>query len=193
MMRTLLLVFALPFAAAPQGVIDRVAVVVGNQVITETEVLTALRLTQFFNGQPLDLSAAARKEAAEHLVDQQLIRSEMQVGGYQVPAESEADALLRQFRQQHHPNEAAYRAMLQKYGLTEADIKQRLLWQVAALRFTEQRFRQVNPPQSAQSANRSVGGTPPAASQADEEDEMDAWLKQARSGTRISFKKEAFQ
>ena len=26
-----------------------------------------------------------------------------------------------------------------------------------------------------------------------EEDEMDAWLKQARGGTRIQFKKEAFQ
>jgi hypothetical protein len=67
-----------------------------------------------------------------------------------------------------------------------------LLWQVAALRFTEQRFRMANPQQPAQTADRLVDRTLPASSKADE-DEMDAWLKQARSATRVQFKKGAFQ
>jgi len=193
-MRVALLILTLQIAAAAQGVIDRVAVVVGNQVITDTEVRTELRLTQFFNGQPVDLSAVARRQAAERLVDQHLIKGEMQTGGYQVPSGSEADTLLRQFRQQNYPSDAAYHAVLQKYGLTEEDVKRHLLWQVAALRFAEQRFRMASPPPPpAQSADRLVDRTQPASSKEEEQDEMDAWLKQARSGTRIQFKKEAFQ
>ena len=38
-MRRFLLAITFAFAAAAQGVIDRVAVVVGNEVITESEVL----------------------------------------------------------------------------------------------------------------------------------------------------------
>jgi hypothetical protein len=192
-MRVALLIFTLQIAAAAQGVIDRVAVVVGNQVITDTEVRTELRLTQFFNGQPVDLSAAARRQAAERLVDQHLIKGEMQIGGYKAPSGSEADTLLRQFRQQNYPSDAAYHAVLQKYGLTEEDVKRHLLWQVAALRFAEQRFRMASPPQPVQSADRLVDRSQPAAAREEEEDEMDAWLKQARSGTRIQFKKDAFQ
>jgi len=192
-MRAALLIFTMLTGAGAQGVIDRVAVVVGNQVITDTEVRTEVRLTQFLNGQPMDLSAAARRQAAERLVDQQLIRGEMEIGGYQAPAGSEADTLLRQFRQQNYPSDVAFRAVLEKYGLTEESVKRHLIWQVAALRFAEQRFRITNPPQTAESADRLVDRTLPASSKAEEEDEMDAWLKQARSGIRIQFKKEAFQ
>jgi hypothetical protein len=193
MIRIATVLLMLHSAAAAQGVIDRVAVVVGNQVITDTEVRTALRLTQFLNGQPLDLSVKARREAAEHLVDQQLIRSEMEVAGYQAPAQSEADALLRQFRQRDHPNDAAFHALLDKYGITEEAVKQHLLWQAAALRFADQRFRMASRLQPSQSADRLVDRPQSSSSQAEEEDEMDVWLKQARSGTRILFKKEAFQ
>jgi hypothetical protein len=182
----------LQLASGAQGVIDQIAVVVGKQVITDSEVRTEVRLTQLFNAQPLDLSAAARRQAAERLVDQQLIRQEMQLGGHQLPPEGEADDLLRQFRQRNFPNDAAFHALLERYGLTEDAVKRHLLWQVAALRFTEQRFRMANPQQPAQTADRLVDRTLPASSKADE-DEMDAWLKQARSATRVQFKKGAFQ
>ena len=110
-MRQALLAITFSLAAAAQtGVVDRVAVVVGNQVITESEVLLEVRLTAFLNAQPLDLSAAQRKAAAERLVDQQLIRNEMQVGGYTVPADSEGDAALRSFRQENYQSVPAFRA-----------------------------------------------------------------------------------
>ena len=44
-MRHVLLVLAFSFAATAQNVIDRVAVVVGNEVITESEVILEARLT----------------------------------------------------------------------------------------------------------------------------------------------------
>jgi hypothetical protein len=69
-------------------------------------------------------------------------------------------------------------------------VKHHLLWQAAALGFADQRFHMAVPAPSGQSADRSST----AATSTDEvEDQMDVWLKHARSGTRIQFKKGAFQ
>ena len=189
-MRSFLLAFLLTFPAGAQNVIDRVAVVIGTQAITQSEVVREARLTAFLNQQPPDLNAAARRAAAERLVDQQLIRNEMQIGGYAMPGEAEGDAVLRKFRQDNFSSIPAFRAALEKYELTEDEVKRHLLWQAAALRFTDQRFHlaPASPPtQSADRLSSTAASTDPA------EDPMDSWLKQARAGTRIQFKKEAFQ
>jgi hypothetical protein len=193
-MRTLVLMLVL--ASAPAAVLDRVAMVVGNQVFTESEVQDEVRLTQFLNQQPLDLGPEQRRAAAERLVDQQLIRNEMQLGGYPQPSQSEADAMLRNFRQEHYRSIAQFRAALEKYGITEEQLKQHLLWQLAAVRFTDARFRPVAAPTlaapSIQTADRlRAGADAPAGNSVDQQ--MEAWLKTARSQTRIDFKKEAFQ
>jgi hypothetical protein len=175
--------------AASAAVIDRVAVVVGNAVITETEVLREVRLTEFMNGQPLDLGPAARKAAAERLVDQQLIRNEMTNGAYPMPDEADADRMLRNFRQQHYPGTARFNAALEKYGITADDLRQHLLWELAALRFTDARF-QPNAPAAAQSADRMKAG---AAENSGVDQQLDAWLKEQRTNTRVQFKTGAFQ
>ena len=54
---------------ASAAVVDRVAIVVGTKAITETELIEEVRLTQFLNGQPLDLGVAARRAAGDRLVD----------------------------------------------------------------------------------------------------------------------------
>jgi hypothetical protein len=189
----LLLLSALPASAA---IVDRVAVVVGKTVITETEVEQEVRLTEFLNQQPLDLSADARRAAAERLVDQQLIRNEMRVGAYPQPPASEADDLLRRYIQENYPSNPQFHAALQKYGITEEQLKRHLLWQQAALQFTEIRFRpeiQAPPqPKTVQSANRlRAGADAPAGNSVDQQ--MDAWLKEVRGNTKVQFKKEAFQ
>jgi hypothetical protein len=171
------------------GVIDRVAIVIGKTVITESELIDDLRLTEFINGQPLDLGPLARRDAAEHLVDQELIRREMQDGGFTPPTAAQEDELLRKFRQEHYASSAAYRAALQKYGVTEEQLKQRLLWQLTAIQFTDLRFRPMQPASSSQSADR----TAPGSGSGSVDQQMEAWLKQARSNTKIDLKPEAFQ
>jgi hypothetical protein len=194
-MRTLFLTVALVSAHA--AVLDRIAMVVGNQVFTESEVQDEVRLTQFLNQQPLDLGPEQRRAAAERLVDQQLIRNEMQIGGYAQPSPSEAEAMLRNFRQEHYRSIAQFRAALEKYGIAEEQLKQHLLWQLAAVRFTDVRFRPVVPaPTSPASAIHSAdrlraGADAPAGDSVDQQ--METWLKTARTQIRIDFKKEAFQ
>jgi parvulin-like peptidyl-prolyl isomerase len=161
--------------AAQTMVIDRVAVVVGNVAITETEVLRDVRLTELMNGDPLDTGPQQRKAAANRMVDQQLIRNEMATGTYPMPTDAEAADMLRDLRRQRFPNEAQYQAALTQYGITEEDLKQHLLWELAAIRFTDLRF-QPNAP-GGQSANRMKAGAPPA-TENDVDQQLDAWLKE---------------
>jgi hypothetical protein len=181
-------------AVAAAAVIDRVAVVVGDTVITESEVLDELRLTQFINGQPLDLSPEQRRAAAERLVDQLLIRKEMEIGHYPAPSAAEADSILQNFKQQHFRTDAEYRAALEKYGITEDQLKRHLLWQVTAMRFTDVRFRATIPGTPQQTADRTKPGAAEATNGADDVDQqMAAWLQETRASVPIRFKKEAFQ
>ncbi len=181
-----LLILAAFFLAA--AVIDRIAVVVGKNVITETELLREVRLVEFLNNQPLDLSPATRRAAAERMVDQQLIAGEMKLSDFAMPAPAEADPLLAQVERRFH-GPAQVQTALAKYGLTEADLRQYLLWQIAVLRFTEMRFPPANPSEPEASANRAEEAGPSAA----EDRQLEDWLKQARAGTHIEFKPGAFQ
>jgi parvulin-like peptidyl-prolyl isomerase len=198
-MRTrLVTLFLLQTFVIYASVVDRVAVVVGKQVITASEVDEEVRVTEFENKEPLDLGAAKRREAAERLVDQLLIRNEMQLEGVQQPAASEADTLLENLRRGRFSSESLLDAALRQYGVTRDLLKQHLLWQLAAVRFVDFRFRgpsaaapqSESPPQ--QSADR-LGAAPGPPEAESSDAQLDAWLKDARSQTRIEFKKEAFQ
>ena len=181
--------FFLLCTLASAGVVDRVALVIDKKIITESEVMDELRLTEFLNNQPLDLGPAARRTAAEHLVDQEFIRREMELSRYSQPTTAEADVLLSKFRQDRFHSLAEYRAALEKYGITEDQLKQRLLWQLTAIRFTDLRFRRQLPEPGRQSADRAADDS--AANSVDQQ--MEAWLKQARDTAKITFKPEAFQ
>jgi parvulin-like peptidyl-prolyl isomerase len=181
-----LVLLSLSLSAA---VVDRIAVVVGKTVITETEVLQEARLEAFLNQTSLDISAQGRKTAAEHLIDQQLVRNEMRIGSYPKPTPADVDSMLRNFRQEHFTSASQYRAALEKYGITEDQLKDHLSWQLAAIRFTDLRF--GVPGSAEQSADRVRPGV--AMPKGDVDQQMDAWLKQARAGTKVQFKPGAFQ
>jgi hypothetical protein len=200
---------------ASAATLDRVAVVVGKDVLTEGEVEEEARLEGFTASAPPDLSPARRREAADRLVDQQLIRHEMEISHYEPPRPEEAGEMLSNFRRQHFQSDAEFRAALENFGLSEEQLKQYFRWQLATLRFTDARFRPGDPEPARQSADRTAPESPLAAAKnngppgqqsadraasstsasgnGDVDALLDAWLKQARSATRIEFKKEAFQ
>jgi hypothetical protein len=164
-------------AGSPRAeIIDRIMVSVGNQVITDSEVRRELRMTAFLNGSELDLGAESRRKAVERLIDQKLIRKEMELGSYPQPEAREAEALLLQVRGQRFHSDAEYTLALKKYGISESDLKSHLLWQLTLLRFVEFRF-------------RGPGGTDGDAD-TETDKQMELWLKQARARTRISYRPE---
>ncbi len=140
-MRSTLIILAAVTALGGTVVIDRIAVIVGKQVIKSSDVERDLRLTEFLNREPLDFSAAARRKAANRLIDQLLIRTEIASGGYSRAPDSDAEALFRQIERERFASSATrMRAELTKYGVTESELRQQLLWQITVLRFIQERF-----------------------------------------------------
>lgn len=137
---TTILVFACAVSAAV--VLDRVAVVVGKQIIKESDILRDLRVTQFLNGQPPDFSPAAKRRAADRLIDQLIIRNEIRMGAYTPAPSSESEGMLRKIVQQRFGGSTSrFRQELTRYGLTEDQLKMQLQWQLDVLTFIDQRFR----------------------------------------------------
>ena len=130
------------FDGASAVVIDRIAVVVGKLAIKTSDIDRDLRLTAFLNRAPLVESADAKKKAADRLVDQQIIRQQIATGDYPRAADSDAAALLQQLRTDRFGgSDTRLRAELSRYGLTEAQLQEHLLWQLTVLRFIDERFR----------------------------------------------------
>lgn len=208
-------VLLLAALSARAEIIDRIAVTVGNRVITESDILREIRLTAFVNGDPVDTGAAARRQTAGRLVEQILIRREMELSSYPMPAPAEADPLLKQVKDQRFPGGKGYREDLRKYGIKEEDLREYLLRQAATLRFIDLRFRpgaQVSEQELTEYyekrfvpewQNKSkqlpplldeVRGRIEETVFAERVDGLlDAWLKETRGHTRIVYQEDVFR
>jgi len=130
-------------------VIDRIAVTVGDRVISEQQVLHEIRVAAFLNRETANVSAATKRDAAERLVKQDLIRREMEETHYPLPEKGEADPLENQVIADYG-GETTYMAALAASGLARGDVRDELWWQLTTLRFIDYRFRPaVHVPQNA--------------------------------------------
>ncbi|MGB7762986.1 MAG: hypothetical protein WBL61_24345, partial [Bryobacteraceae bacterium] len=100
---------ALAATLASAAIIDRIAVSVGSRVITSSDIEREIRVTAFLNGQPPDLSPAGKRAAAERMVEQRLVRHELETSRYPVPQPAEIEPALAAFRQRNCTAEADYR------------------------------------------------------------------------------------
>jgi peptidyl-prolyl cis-trans isomerase SurA len=212
-MGRLLLFFGIICQIQAAVVIDRIAVVVGRQAIKLSDIDRDLRLTEFLNNMPLDLSGAAKKKSAERLIDQAVIRDAIATGGYNRATDADAENMLAQIRKDRFAgSDARLKQGLMHYGLSEDDLRAQLLWQMTVLHFIDERFRPgvVVSDQQARAyydqhlaqlrrenpANNSF----PAVEQkirdilAGEEvnKQFEAWLDMVRKEQRVEYKQEAF-
>ncbi|HMF75868.1 MAG TPA: hypothetical protein VK604_09435 [Bryobacteraceae bacterium] len=128
------------FAAVLQGeVVDRLAIAVGREVITELQIDEELRVTAFLNHQPIARNLESRRDAADRLVEQFLIRHEMNLSRYPLPEEEEVAKYLESVRKEQG-GPADFAAALRSYELTENTLKQHLALQLTTVRFVDYRF-----------------------------------------------------
>jgi len=196
-------------------IIDRVAASVGNRVITASGVDRQIRVTAFQDGAKPDFSPAARRAAADRMVEQKLIERELSNSRYPLPDPAELLPAIDQFKKDHFKDEPGYQRALAEYGITEGDFKDLLLWQRTLLRFIEVRFdtgvqitdreiqdyfeKTVKP-----AAEIAHPGQPVdlddyrdqieqtlAGKRADQQ--LDTWLKEARKRVEIVYHDEVFQ
>jgi hypothetical protein len=190
-------------------IIDRIAVTVGKLVISQSEVIRDLRVAALLDQKPIDLSGEQRRKTADRLVDQSLILQEADFTRAPSPTAEEAADMLEQVKATY-PDEAGYRAALERYRVTEEELTAHLVTGLRALRFTELRFRpevQVSPDELREYYDRTVSKQPgqvPSFEQSREQIEklltdqrvtqaLDRWLGMQRTSLEILYRDAAFK
>jgi parvulin-like peptidyl-prolyl isomerase len=132
---------AMAVAMAARGeIIDRIAASVGNRVITASDLDRELRVAAFQDGVKTDFSPARKRAAAQAMIEQKLIQTELANSRYPAPDPAELAPAIEQFKTAHFKDAEQYRAALAEYGITEEDFKELLLWQRTLLLFIQVRF-----------------------------------------------------
>lgn len=195
-------------------IVDRVAVTVDRIVITESDIVSQLRVAALLNGEPLDLSPRARRAAARRLVEQALVQREIEITRYPAPAPKDADPVLDEIRKRFGGAEALA-AKLAEYGISEDELRRNLLRQLTVLRFIDYRFRPgiaISDSEVEQYYRnelvpqyRNSGATepPPLEDVRDRIEEilterrvdeaLDKWLASAAAQARIEYREEVFR
>jgi len=214
-MRLLVFLFALLPSTAAE-LIDRVAVSVGTTVITESELLEQMRLRALLEDIPLALDGESKRDAADRLIQQTLIRREIETTRYVIPDSEEAAKLLAGFkRSRFQDDEMLYRAALRKSRVTADEVLAGFLWQLTVLRFIEFRFRpgvQITPTELRDHYDRKflpawrerTTDPPPSLADATPEieetlvqeridNQLDRWISLSRTQVSIRYSEEVFE
>ena len=201
-------------AGTSAEVVDRVAVVVGKDVITESEIFRQIRLTAFQNKEKPDFSLENKRNVAEKLVEQSLIRREIESNRYVLGEVPDLDKMLADFKAERFKSDDEYRAALRQYEITEDELKAQMKWQLTLVPFIDIRFRpavQLSSQDVKDYYERellpkfsSLTEKPPTLEEATPSIEsiltaeradhaLDRWLGQMRTQTRIRFYAEVFR
>ncbi len=194
-------------------IIDRIAVIVGNSVITESEILREIRLTSFLNDAPVDFSAASKRKTAERLVEQHLIGVEARDSAYPPPDPDELEQSVQQVRARF-ASPAKYKEALERAGIGEDQLKAHLAREITTLGFLDFRFRPGNQISDEEIAKYFAEHVEPELKKKNPgqvfsagdyrvqieqallgerlDKAADAWLKEAHERTHIEFRPDVF-
>ena len=198
--------FLLTVAPLAAEIVDRVAVAIGNQVITESELVHQIRLKAFLEGQKPDVGPASKRETAQRLIEQKLVKKEMDLGHYTISEPAEAQQMVDNLKKMHG---VGFAQQLRANDLTEADLLDHFEWGLTLSNFIDLRFRpaiQVTAEDIEKYFREDVRSKDKNANLDDIRDkirqtltaqradeQMAAWLKDTLSHTRIDYKDEALQ
>lgn len=204
MLRRAILAVLLCATLGAGEVYDRIAVTVGNRVITESAVILDLRVSAFLDRVLVNLGPEKKREAAERLVDQMLILRDATESHLTLPTAQNVGSLLEQLKAQFgSPQE--YEAALRQYRIQERDITAQLVSGLVALTFTDLRFRpgiQVTEDelrayydtiQDASTFEAAREEIENLIARQRETDALDKWLAEARANERIEFREQVFR
>ena len=194
-------------ACCTAEVIDRMAVAVENSVITESEIVRHIRLVAFLNREKPVITPESKRDTAERLIEQILIRREIALTRYVGENSARAEQMYKQFRARFK-SEHEYQQSLAEYGLRDDEVRAMHQWQATLLAFIETRFHpgiqipeeeirayydQQIAPKSKMSFDDVRGDIEYILTQQRVDNELDRWLGQVRTQTRIRYRQEVFR
>ena len=167
------------YLATPQfEAVDRIAIVVDQEVITRSEIYNQIRISAFENGKSVDLSLRAQKQAARQLIDQALIHNEMVGEKYAGKKYPDTVKALEEQLRRRYPSREAYRRALEDYGITPELLTKHIRRQLQVLGYIKLRFG-IGDPRPSPDSPRDL--TPPDLSAYQE------WLQKVRKRANIAF------
>jgi hypothetical protein len=135
---------AMATLAMAGDVIDRIVATVNGHIILQSDWDEALAYQALAENQPPgQFSLEQRKAALDRLIDQELIREQVHAADFRHATAAELDARIEQIRK-HYPqatNEDTWKAVLQRYGMTPLELRNRVVAEFDELRAVDARLR----------------------------------------------------
>jgi peptidyl-prolyl cis-trans isomerase SurA len=213
-MRRALMILTLGAALASGEIVDRVVASVGAQVVTAGAISRMADLEAFLSNSAPRTKPADRREMAQRLVEQALVRREIELSRFSPISRADAEQQIASIQKDLGLDEAALRARLALHRLSYEDLYDEARWQLTLFRFVEFRFRpgvQVGEQEIAAYYNgelveevRKAGRERPDLDSLREtilrilterkvQGALEQWLEQASQQVRVRYREEAFQ
>jgi len=125
-------------------ILDRILASVNGHVILQSDWEDALCFEAFIAGRRLnELTASDHKAALDRLIDQELLREQMQASDFQHASEADVAARIREIRNQYPDaqNDEGWQRALAQHSLSEDELKKRLALELDLLRLVDARLR----------------------------------------------------
>jgi len=135
---------ALYTPASAGEVIDRIVATVNGHIILQSDWNDALRFEALLSGRPLSqFSDEDRRAVLDRLIDQELLGEQMKSAYFQHASEEDAETQVAGARKLYAEAATAegWQALLDRFGLTEKDLKAHVQQQIDLLRLVDAHLR----------------------------------------------------
>ncbi|HZQ23700.1 MAG TPA: SurA N-terminal domain-containing protein [Terriglobales bacterium] len=125
-------------------IIDRIVATVNNHPILQSDWEEAISYESFIEGRPIEkLTAEDRKAALDRLIDQELLREQLQAAPVPQAKPGDVKAKIEEVRKLYPgaDQEAGWQATLSRYGLKQAELENRIANDLQLARFVDARLR----------------------------------------------------
>ena len=129
--------------ARASDIIDRIVATVNGHAILQSDWEEAIRYEAFIDGRQLDkLTADDRKATLDRLIDQELLREQVRSSASQAK-NTELEQRIQEIRKLYTgaETEQGWSARLERYGLNEKELKNRVAQQLNLMQMVEARLR----------------------------------------------------
>lgn len=215
-MKPVAAILTMMLAARGGEVIDRVAVSVGQQVVTLRMIERQLRLQSLATGERVADTEETRRAAASRLIDQAIVLREIELVKYTPPTMAEAEQAVERYLKQTGRTRERFVKEIEALGFAEDEFKREMQWRLNVSRFIEYRFamgvqvseeeiaayykneytpqyRKLNPGAAAPPLEEVRQGMTRVVTTRKTNVSMEQWLKQMRETLRVRWFDEAFK
>ena len=129
--------------ARASDIIDRIVATVNGHAILQSDWEEAIRYEAFIDGRSLDkLTADDRKATLDRLIDQELLREQVRSSASQAK-NTELEQRIQEIRKLYPgaETEQGWSARLERYGLNEKELRNRVAQQLNLMQMVEARLR----------------------------------------------------